>query len=157
MKEDEQHLLFWIKYIVKNKIFWYNLLVWVYSQVVRRGTATPWSLVQIRLAPPTFLNLGIPFLKKCVIILFVCRCSTAVSMRPCQGWDGSSILLTCSIWNQLTDLKVRKFLFLYKTLKVLFLERRTFFMLEFKVIEKLKTNKDLTDILKDFKYMVKLG
>ena len=30
-------------------------------------------------------------------------------------------------------------------------------MLEFKVIEKLKTNKDLTDILKDFKYMVKLG
>ena len=30
-------------------------------------------------------------------------------------------------------------------------------MLEFKVIEKLKTNKDLTDILKDFKYKVKLG
>ena len=30
-------------------------------------------------------------------------------------------------------------------------------MLKFKVIEKLKTNKDLTDILKDFKYKVKLG
>ena len=30
-------------------------------------------------------------------------------------------------------------------------------MLEFKVIEKLKTNKDLADILKDFKYKVKLG
>ena len=30
-------------------------------------------------------------------------------------------------------------------------------MLEFKVIEKLKTNKDLTDILKDYKYKVKLG
>ena len=30
-------------------------------------------------------------------------------------------------------------------------------MLEFKVIEKLKPNKDLTDILKDFKYKVKLG
>ena len=30
-------------------------------------------------------------------------------------------------------------------------------MLEFKVIEKLKTNKNLTDILKDFKYKVKLG
>ena len=30
-------------------------------------------------------------------------------------------------------------------------------MLEFKVIEKLKTNKDLNDILKDFKYKVRLG
>ena len=30
-------------------------------------------------------------------------------------------------------------------------------MLEFKVIENLKTNKDLTDILKDFNYKVKLG
>ena len=30
-------------------------------------------------------------------------------------------------------------------------------MIEFKVIEKLKPNKDLTDILKDFKYKVKLG
>ena len=30
-------------------------------------------------------------------------------------------------------------------------------MLEFKVIEKLKTNKDLTGILKDFKYKVILG
>ena len=30
-------------------------------------------------------------------------------------------------------------------------------MFEFKVIEKLKPNKDLTDILKDFKYKVKLG
>ena len=30
-------------------------------------------------------------------------------------------------------------------------------MFEFKVIEKLKTNNDLTDILKDFKYKVKLG
>ena len=30
-------------------------------------------------------------------------------------------------------------------------------MLEFKVIEKLKPNKDLTDILKHFKYKVKLG
>ena len=30
-------------------------------------------------------------------------------------------------------------------------------MLEFKVIEKLKPNKDLTDILKYFKYKVKLG
>ena len=30
-------------------------------------------------------------------------------------------------------------------------------MLEFKVIEKLKPNKDLTDILKNFKYTVKLG
>ena len=30
-------------------------------------------------------------------------------------------------------------------------------MLEFKVIEKLKPNKDLTSILKDFKYKVKLG
>ena len=30
-------------------------------------------------------------------------------------------------------------------------------MLEFKVIEKLKPNKDLTDILKLFKYKVKLG
>ena len=30
-------------------------------------------------------------------------------------------------------------------------------MLEFKVIEKLKHNKGLTDILKDFKYKVKLG
>ena len=30
-------------------------------------------------------------------------------------------------------------------------------MLEFKVIENLKPNKDLTDILKDFKYTVKLG
>ena len=30
-------------------------------------------------------------------------------------------------------------------------------MLEFKVIEKLKPNKDLNDILKDFKYKVKLG
>ena len=46
---------------------------------------------------------------------------------------------------------------LYKTLKVLFLERRTFFILGFKVIENLKPNKDLTDILKNFKYTVKLG
>ena len=46
---------------------------------------------------------------------------------------------------------------LYKTLKVLFLERGTFFTLKFKVIEKLKPNKDLTDILKNFKYIVKLG
>ena len=30
-------------------------------------------------------------------------------------------------------------------------------MLEFKVIENLKPNKDLTNILKDFKYTVKLG
>ena len=30
-------------------------------------------------------------------------------------------------------------------------------MLEFKVIENLKPNKDLTGILKDFKYTVKLG
>ena len=30
-------------------------------------------------------------------------------------------------------------------------------MLEFKAIEKLKPNKGLTDILKDFKYKVKLG
>ena len=30
-------------------------------------------------------------------------------------------------------------------------------MLEFKVIENLKPNKDLTEILKDFKYKVKLG
>ena len=30
-------------------------------------------------------------------------------------------------------------------------------MLEFKVIENLKPNKDLTDILKHFKYTVKLG
>lgn len=30
-------------------------------------------------------------------------------------------------------------------------------MLEFKVIEKLKPNKDLTVLLKDFKYKVKLG
>ena len=30
-------------------------------------------------------------------------------------------------------------------------------MLEFKVIENLKTNKDLTGILKNFKYKVKLG
>ncbi len=30
-------------------------------------------------------------------------------------------------------------------------------MFEFKVIEKLKPNKDLTDILKGFKYKVKLG
>ena len=30
-------------------------------------------------------------------------------------------------------------------------------MLEFKEIEKLKPNKDLTDILKNFKYTVKLG
>ena len=30
-------------------------------------------------------------------------------------------------------------------------------MLEFKVIEKLKPNKGLTDILKDFKYKVILG
>ena len=30
-------------------------------------------------------------------------------------------------------------------------------MLEFKTIEELKLNKDLTDILKDFKYKVKLG
>jgi hypothetical protein len=30
-------------------------------------------------------------------------------------------------------------------------------MLEFKVIENLKPNKDLTDILKNFKYTVKLG
>ena len=30
-------------------------------------------------------------------------------------------------------------------------------MLEFKVIENLKPNKDLTGILKDFKYKVKLG
>ncbi len=30
-------------------------------------------------------------------------------------------------------------------------------MLEFKVIEDLKPNKDLTDILKNFKYTVKLG
>ena len=30
-------------------------------------------------------------------------------------------------------------------------------MPEFKVIEKLRPNKDLTDILKDFKYKVKLG
>ena len=30
-------------------------------------------------------------------------------------------------------------------------------MFEFKVIEKLKPNKDLTDILKDFKYKVILG
>ena len=30
-------------------------------------------------------------------------------------------------------------------------------MLEFKVIENLKPNKDLTDILKNFKYKVKLG
>ena len=30
-------------------------------------------------------------------------------------------------------------------------------MLEFKVIENLKPNKDLNDILKDFKYKVRLG
>lgn len=30
-------------------------------------------------------------------------------------------------------------------------------MLEFKVIENLKPNKDLIDILKDFKYKIKLG
>ena len=30
-------------------------------------------------------------------------------------------------------------------------------MIEFKVIEKLKPNKDLTGILKNFKYTVKLG
>ena len=30
-------------------------------------------------------------------------------------------------------------------------------MLEFKVIENLKPNKDLNDILKDFKYKIKLG
>ena len=30
-------------------------------------------------------------------------------------------------------------------------------MLEFRVIENLKSNKDLTSILKDFKYKVKLG
>ena len=30
-------------------------------------------------------------------------------------------------------------------------------MLEFKVIENLKLNKDLTDLLKNFKYKVKLG
>ncbi len=30
-------------------------------------------------------------------------------------------------------------------------------MLKFKVIENLKPNKDLMDILKDFKYKVKLG
>ena len=30
-------------------------------------------------------------------------------------------------------------------------------MLEFKVIENLKANKDLTNILKEFKYKVKLG
>ena len=30
-------------------------------------------------------------------------------------------------------------------------------MLEFKVIENLKPNKDLTDILKNFEYTVKLG
>ena len=30
-------------------------------------------------------------------------------------------------------------------------------MLEFKVIENLKSNKDLNDILKDFKYKIKLG
>ncbi len=30
-------------------------------------------------------------------------------------------------------------------------------MLEFKVIEKLKPNKDLTETLKEFKYKVKLG
>ena len=30
-------------------------------------------------------------------------------------------------------------------------------MLEFKVIENLKPNKDLSDILKDFKYKVRLG
>ena len=30
-------------------------------------------------------------------------------------------------------------------------------MLEFRVIENLKPNKDLTDILKEFKYKVKLG
>ena len=68
-----------------------------------------------------------------------------------------SIPVVSSIWNQLTDLIVRKFLFLYKTLKVLFLERRTFFRLEFKVIENLKPNKDLTETLKEFKYKVKLG
>ena len=33
----------------------------------------------------------------------------------------------------------------------------TFFILEFKIIENLKPNKDLTNILKDFKYKVKLG
>ncbi len=30
-------------------------------------------------------------------------------------------------------------------------------MLEFKVIENLKPNKDLTNLLKDFKYKIKLG
>ena len=30
-------------------------------------------------------------------------------------------------------------------------------MLEFKVIEKLKPNKDLTNILKEFKYKIKSG
>ena len=69
----------------------------------------------------------------------------------------SNYLIYRSIWNQLTDLIVRSFLFLYKILKVLFLERRTFFILGFKVIENLKPNKDLTDILKNFKYTVKLG
>ncbi len=42
---------------------------------------------------------------------------------------------------------VRKFLFYIKLKSSLITERRTFFMLEFKVIENLKPNKDLTDIL----------
>ena len=64
---------------------------------------------------------------------------------------------TRSIRNQLTDLKARKFLFYIKLKSSLITERRTFFMLEFKVIENLKPNKDLTDILKNFEYTVKLG
>lgn len=32
-----------------------------------------------------------------IIYLCECSCSTMVSMQPCQGWDGSSILLSCSI------------------------------------------------------------
>ena len=52
---------------------------------------------------------------------------------------------------------VRKFLFYIKFKSSLITEMGTFFMFEFKVIEKLKPNKDLTDILKNFEYTVKLG
>ena len=65
---------------------------------------------------------------------------------------------TRSNWNQLTDLKSSWVFILYKISKVLLSQKvGLFFILEFKVIENLKPNKGFTNILKDFKYKVKLG
>lgn len=43
-----------------------------------------------------------------LIIHPICRCSTTVSTRPCQGWDEGSIPFTCSIKTHTAKFLFRK-------------------------------------------------